>query len=68
MKYVYFIGAALCGLLAVCAFLTIAGVADFGLELKDGIIGILGVIVGAALGLKIHNDEKNTDGPFGRLR
>lgn len=68
MKYVYFAGAALCGLLAVCSFLCIAGVADLGLDLKDGIIGILGVIVGTVLGLQIKRDEENTDGPFGRLR
>jgi len=67
MKYVYFVGAALCGLLAICSFLSMAGVADLGLDLKDGIIGILGVVVGLALGLKIHNDENNVDGPFGHL-
>lgn len=67
MKYVYFVGAALCGLLAVCGFLSVAGVADLGLALKDAIIGVLGVVVGLALGLKVHNDEKNTGGPFGHL-
>jgi len=67
MKYVYFVGAALCGLLAICSFLSMAGVADLGLDLKDGIIGILGVVVGLELGFKIHNDENNVDGPFGHL-
>ena len=62
MKYVYFTGAVLCGLLAICSFLSMAGVADLGLELKDGIIGVLGVAVGLILGLQIHNDE-NKDGP-----
>lgn len=68
MKYVYFIGAALCGLLAVCSILSMTGIADFGLDLKDAVIGFLGVAVGIYLGLQVVKDE-NRDGPMsGRLR
>ena len=68
MKYVYFIGAACCGLLAVCAVLTMTGIADLGLGVKDAVIGALGVAVGVYLGLQVTKDE-NRNGPMsGRLR
>ena len=68
MKYVYFIGATFCGLLAVCSVLSMAGIADFGLDIKDAIIGVLGVAVGLYLGFQVVKDE-NRDGPMGgRLR
>lgn len=68
MKYVYYIGAALCGLLAVCSLLSMAGILSLGLTVKDTVIGILGVAVGCYLGRQVQKDE-NRDGPMsGRLR
>lgn len=68
MKYVYFTGAAFCGLLAVCSILSLTGIAEFGLDIKDAVIGVLGVAVGIYLGFQVIKDE-NREGPMsGRLR
>lgn len=68
MKYVYYICAALCGLLAICSLLSMIEIVSLSLTVKDFIIGILGTAVGCYLGRQIQKDE-NRKGPMGgRLR
>lgn len=68
MKYVYYIGAALCGLLAVCSLLSLAGVLTLDLDIKDAVIGLLGTAVGIVLGRQIQRDEDRPGPMGGRLR
>ena len=68
MKYVYFTGAALCGLLAVCSLLSMTGILGLDLDFRDAGIGILGVIVGICMGRQIQRDEKRNAPWGGRLR
>jgi len=63
MKYVYFVGAALCAILGTCAILTMAGVLELELGIKEAGVGVIGATLGTYLGLQLHKAENDDELP-----